>query len=161
MQQRCLSKKEWLSDPNVFYNTTQTILFKLQWTRPLPSWLYELLETFSGKFCHHDFNVVNWNCSETQLKQTPVLGNALHVFGMKRRRGSCVFWWFLDVDSATSTEAFWMIWLNICLSWKITKMRTIPVLVSHQHRFRIPLNGGCDFTVNLPVKTFFYFCIKK
>jgi len=38
-------------------------------------------------------------------------------------------------------ETFWMMWLIIGLSWKITKLRTTPVLISHSTQvYSIPQN---------------------
>ena len=44
-------------------------------------------------------------------------------------------------------ETFWMKWLNIGLSWKITKIRTNPVLVSHPKQVQHSQIGIFVFTV--------------
>ena len=75
----------------------------------------------------------------------PYLKNTTPVLVMKLKRGSA--WLFLRKvyvqphQWKVLAETFRMIWLDKGLSWKITKIRNTPVLVSHPKEKRSPKRG--------------------
>jgi len=88
------------------------------------------------------------NAYTNSKSKTPVLWNAIPVLGMKRKTGVVRVLVIFQQRPMFShqwkalAETFWMIWLNIGLSWKITKILTTPVLGLHtQNRFSIPQSG--------------------
>jgi len=111
-------------------------------------------------------------CSEAQgtlvihsKNKTPVLGNALPVFGMNLKRGSAflVIFQRRPMFSHIIMESSRRDLLNdnaehCIISWKIIEIRTtpkyvppqmiyVPVSVYTQNRYRFPQNGVCFYRV--------------
>jgi len=96
--------------------------------------------------------------SYPKKKQNPRFGNAIPILGMKLKRGCALTLasfqhrpTFSDINGNLSPTP-WMIWLNIGLPWKITKIRTTTVLVSHPKQVKAsPKTGFCFYCVDAQV----------